>query len=109
MGLEDIINFLLKPVEGVARAVYGFAPATKPDEKGKPVRAFKEDLAAMGKDYMKAKNIVMGYTVKPMDRLGDYVYKKLDSYVFTPLTKAYQNHPYGTLLFGSLMLLYYFP
>ena len=91
MGLEDIVNFLVKPMEKLAQIVYGIVP-----ESG-----LKNVLGTIGKDYLSAKEVILKYSLRPVDTATKYV--------FTPFTKIYEAYPLSTIIAGAFLLLYYFP
>lgn len=96
MGLEDIVNFLLKPIENLVQKVMSYA-----------LQSMQEALQAMGKDYLSVKEFLMKYTLRPVDTVSriayDVVeapvkalYETLDKKVFTPVTEYVQKNPMKT-------------
>lgn len=116
MGLEDIVNFLMKPVEALASMVYDVCFTTKvavstgKDGKKSYTRTYsgstlQKACATMGSDYKKAKDTVMKYTLRPVDSVlsGVYntvesilttAYTALDKKVISPVSEYFYTHPW---------------
>jgi hypothetical protein len=98
MGLEDIVQSVLAPVEKLAAKVASYMPAPI----GKVCTAF-------AKDYNSLKEILLKYSLRPVDKAGRYMYDFSTKYVFTPLNKLYQEYPYLTTIGSTFAFVYFFP
>ena len=94
MGLEDIVNFLLKPIESIVKKVASYAP-----------KSMQEHLQVIGKDYLTVKEFLMKYTLRPVDTVAataydvieapvKALYETLDKKVFTPSIEYIQKNPW---------------
>ncbi len=111
MGLEKLVNAILKPVEKLAGIVYDTVFATsKIDDKGVTTNKYSGGYAqrffgAIGGAYKSLKEVIMNYSVKPVDKFVDYSYAKMDKYFLQPLSKTYEAHPIITTLVLSYFAL----
>jgi len=107
MGLEDIVNFLLKPIESIVKKVASYAP-----------KSMQEHLQVIGKDYLTVKEFLMKYTLRPVDHVSrvayDVVeapvkalYEALDTKVFTPSLEYVKKNPRKVLGLGLALPLGY--
>ena len=107
MGLEDIVNFLLKPVENLVEKVSSYMPDS-----------VQKVLKTIGSDYLTVKEFLMKYTLRPVDHVSrvayDVVeapvkalYEALDTKVFTPSLEYVKKNPRKVLGLGLALPLGY--
>ncbi|MDP3728559.1 MAG: hypothetical protein Q8R18_03850 [bacterium] len=132
MGLEDIVNFLLKPVESLGSIIYDICFTTKIDKvvtkkDGIEVISYKRTYSGsdlqkafeiMGRDYLGVKEFLMKYTLRPVDTVAVTIYdvieapvkalyETLDKKVFTPSIELVKNNPWKVAGLVSLPLALY--
>lgn len=132
MGLEDIVNFLLKPIESITRFVYDSCFVTEVQKEviqkdGKNVTVSRKKYSGsdiqkafetMGEDYRTVKEFLLKYTLRPVDTVAaatyngveapvKALYETLDTKIFTPITKYVKENPWKTAALISLPLALY--
>ncbi len=127
MGLEDIVNFLLKPVEALAEIIYDVCFLIEVNKSVKKVDGkdiiiyskkysgsdIQKTFETMGKDYLTVKEFLMKYTFKLVDTVVSKTYdiieehlkvlnENLDKKVFTPLSEYVKKNPWKVATLVSL-------
>jgi hypothetical protein len=120
MGLEKIVDMLLKPLEGVAQLVYDAVYLEKEEivkgsdgkESIKKVYSSKPSelkhyLDLLRVDYKTSKDMVYEMSVRPIDKFLKNVYEKFKKGNYTkPLVDGYNAHPILATVAGLLALCY---
>jgi len=120
MGLEKLIDLLLKPIEGIAQAVYDAAYLEEEViEKGKDGKEtirkvysskpseLQHYLDLLRVDYKTSKDMAYDLTVRPVDKYAKAGYEKLKKTdIFKPFVDLYKAHPVLTTA-GCLLALCY--
>lgn len=107
MGLEDIVNFIFKPMESLAKKIASYAP-----------QVLQEGLNAIGKDYLTVKEFLMNYTLKPVDKAARKAYdaiqpaakifcENLDKKIIGPAIDYVKKNPWKVAALVTLPLALY--
>ncbi len=102
MGLEDLVNLILKPFEGVAQLVYDACFATsikKESVDGKVTykttysnNSLRPYFDKVKNAYIAGKNFVQEKVVRRLDNCALYLEKFVNEYMFKPVVDFYNKN-----------------